>query len=77
MTFIGLSDDRDTVDAGKQYAAEFDVPYPLALDQSVWNAYGVPYQPVTVLLDPRGKEVHRVTGPISYEDLKAEIDALL
>jgi hypothetical protein len=77
VTFIGISDERDTVAGGKAYAAELDVPYPLALDQSVWDAYGVPYQPVTVLLDADGVEIHRVTGPISYEGLKAQLEAAL
>ena len=77
MSFIGISDNRDTVEDGKAYAGEFDVPYPLALEQGVWDAYGVPYQPVTVLLDARGKEVQRVTGPVSYETLKADIEAVL
>jgi hypothetical protein len=77
VVFIGISDDRDTVAGGKAYATEFDVPYPLALEQSVWDAYGVPYQPVTVLLDGDGVEIHRVTGPISYEGLKSQLEAVL
>jgi len=77
VTFIGISDDRDTEEAGKGYASDFDVPYPLALEQSVWDAYGVPYQPVTVVLDADGVEIHRTTGPISYEGLRSELEAAL
>jgi hypothetical protein len=77
VAFIGISDDRDTVAAGKEYATTFDVPYPLAHEQSVWDAYGVPYQPVTVVLDAKGIEIHRTTGPISYEGLRAELEAAL
>jgi hypothetical protein len=77
VAFIGVSDNRDTVEDGKDYADEFAVPYPLALEQNVWDAYGVPYQPVTVLLDAEGVEVHRVSGPISYEEFKAQIEGVL
>ena len=77
MAFIGISDDRDTIEDGKGYADEFEVPYPLALEQDVWDAYGVPYQPVTVLLNAQGVEVHRVSGPISYEAFKAQIEGVL
>jgi hypothetical protein len=77
VAFIGVSDNRDTVEDGETYAADFDVPYPLALDQGVWDAYGVPYQPVTVVLDADGVEIHRTTGPISYEGLRTELEAAL
>lgn len=77
MAFIGISDERDTVAGGKAFAAELEVTYPLALEQSVWDAYGVPYQPVTVLLNADGVEIHRVTGPISYDGLKSQLEDAL
>ena len=70
---------RDTVAAGRAYQREFDVPYPLANDDSgrTWAAWGVPYQPVTVLVDRRGGIAHRTDGEIDEATLRKLLDDLL
>jgi len=64
---------RDTVAAGRAYQREFDVPYPLANDASgrTWGAWGVPYQPVTVVVDRRGLLARRFPGEVTPRELRA------
>ena len=69
MTFFGVSN-NDTVEDGINYANEFGVPYELAHGPEVWEAYGVPYQPVTVVIAEDGTIATRIDGEISYEGLK-------
>jgi peroxiredoxin len=61
--FAGISY-HDTVAAGRAYQRRFNVPYPLANDPSgtTWARWGVPYQPVTVLVDTKGRVAARFDG---------------
>lgn len=76
VTFAGVSN-NDSVEDGKGYVEEFDVPYPMAHSPETWDAFGVPYQPVTIVIDADGGIVDRFEGPITYEGLKASIEATL
>lgn len=69
VTFFGVSN-NDTVEDGIGYADEFGVPYELAHGPDVWEAYGVPYQPVTIVIGADGAIDARVDGEISYDGLK-------
>ena len=69
VTFFGVSN-NDTIEDGMAYADEFGVPYELAHGPEVWDAYDVPYQPVTVVIGEDGAIVTRVEGEITYEGLK-------
>lgn len=75
MVFFGASN-NDTVEAGMDYVEEFDVPYDLALAPEVWELFGNPYRPTTIVFDATGREAQRVDGPISYEGLKATLESL-
>jgi peroxiredoxin len=61
--FVGVSY-HDTVAAGRAYQRRFGVSYPLANDPSgrTWARWGVPYQPVTVLVDDQGRIAERFDG---------------
>jgi thioredoxin-like negative regulator of GroEL len=76
VSFIGLSN-RDTVEDGLAYARTHKVPYPLAHAPDVWTAYGVPYQPVTVVIAADGREVKRWSGAVTEEQLTEALDAAL
>ena len=78
VTFIGVSN-NDTVEDGKSYASEYDVPYGLAHAPEVWDLYDVPYQPVTIVIGADGVPVEggRIDGPITEESLAAVIDRAL
>ena len=73
ITFFGVSN-NDTVDDGIAYADEFDVPYELAHAPEVWEAYDVPYQPVTVVIAADGSIATRIDGEVTYEGLKEILD---
>jgi thiol-disulfide isomerase/thioredoxin len=76
--FVGVSY-HDTVAAGRGYQRRFDVPYPLANDRSgkTWARWGVPYQPVTVLVDAEGRVAERFDGGTTGGTLRAAIDYLI
>ena len=63
VQFLGVSN-HDTVSEGREYQRQFEIPYPLANDASgrTWAAWGVPYQPVTVVVDQRGRVAWRFAG---------------
>ena len=73
ITFFGVSN-NDTIDDGRAYADEFDVPYELAHAPEVWDAYDVPYQPVTVVIAADGSIATRIDGEITYDGLKEILD---
>jgi peroxiredoxin len=76
--FVGISN-HDTVAAGRAYARRFDVPYPLANDASgkTWARWRVPYQPVTVLVDKRGRIAERFDGGTTGGTLQAALTYLV
>jgi len=63
VQFLGVSN-HDTVREGRRYQRQFEIPYPLANDSSgrTWAAWGVPYQPVTVVVDQQGRVAWRFAG---------------
>jgi peroxiredoxin len=78
VQFFGVSY-NDTVIEGRKYVRDFDVPYPLANDASgrTWAAYQVPYQPVTVVVDERGRVARRWDGPVEPEQLTPVLEYLV
>ncbi len=76
VTFAGVSN-NDSVDDGKSYVEEFDVPYAMANAPEVWDVFEVPYQPVTIVIDADGGIVDRFDGPVTYESLKQAIEATI
>jgi peroxiredoxin len=75
--FVGVSN-HDTVAAGRAYARRFDVTYPMANDASgkTWARWGVPYQPVTVLVDKQGRIAERFDGGTTGGTLRAALSYL-
>lgn len=70
--FVGVSN-NDTIRDGKDYVETFDVPYPMGHAPDVWDLYDVPYQPVTVVIAADGSVAERITGPVTYEQLREAI----
>jgi peroxiredoxin len=78
VQFFGVSY-NDTVSEGRKYQQYFEVPYPLANDASgrTWAAYRVPYQPVTVVVDERGRVARRFDGGVEPEQLAPVLEYLV
>ena len=76
--FVGVSY-HDTVAAGRDYQRRFAVSYPLANDASgrTWSRWRVPYQPVTVLVDKRGRIAERFDGGTTGGTLRAALAYLV
>jgi peroxiredoxin len=76
--FVGISY-HDTVAAGRAYQRRFDVSYPLANDPSgrTWVRWGVPYQPVTVLVDKQGRLAERYEGGTTGGTLRVALAYLI
>ena len=78
VRFFGVSY-NDTVSEGRRYQRDFEVPYPLANDATgrTWATYQVPYQPVTVVVDERGRVARRWNGPVEPEQLGSVLEYLV
>jgi peroxiredoxin len=76
--FVGVSH-NDTVAAGRAYQRRFDISYPLANDASgrTWARWGVPYQPVTVLVDKQGRLAQRFDGGTTAGVLRTALTYLV
>jgi peroxiredoxin len=76
--FVGVSN-HDTVAGGRAYQRRYGVPYPLANDASgrTWARWHVPYQPVTVLVDRRGRVAERFDGGTTGGTLRAALAYLV
>ena len=76
--FIGVSY-HDTVAAGRAYQRRFGIAYPLANDPTgrTWARWGVPYQPVTVLVDEQGRIAERFDGGTTGGTLRAALAYLV
>ena len=78
VQFLGVSF-NDSVSEGRKYQRQFEVPYPLANDASgqSWATYQVPYQPVTVVVDARGRVARRWNGSVEPEQLAPVLEYLV
>ena len=78
VQFLGVSN-HDTVSEGRKYQRKFEIPYPLANDSSgrTWAAWGVPYQPVTVVVDQHGRVAWRFDGLLEPGMLEPVLEYLV
>ena len=76
MAFIGVSN-QDTVEDGVSYQAEFAVPYELANAPEVWELYGNPFRPTTIVIAADGGIATQIDGPITPEGLREAIEVEL
>lgn len=76
VIFVGVSN-NDSIEDGKGFVEDFDVPYAMAHSPETWDVFDVPYQPVTIVIDGDGGMVDRIDGPVTYEGLKTSIEATL
>ena len=78
VQFLGVSY-NDSVSEGRKFQRQFEVPYPLANDASghTWASYRVAYQPVTVVVDDRGRVARRWDGGVEPEQLAPVLEYLV
>ncbi|MCZ6614711.1 MAG: TlpA disulfide reductase family protein [Chloroflexi bacterium] len=78
LEFLGVAiwDEADDID---RYIRQFDLSYPNGLDArgAVAINYGVRGIPEKYFIDREGQLVRKFSGPVSAEELRAIIDAML
>jgi cytochrome c biogenesis protein CcmG/thiol:disulfide interchange protein DsbE len=70
---------EDATDDARQYVASSGASYPVVVDADSRTAlaYGLRGVPETYVIDPHGRLVDRVIGPVAYASLAARISELL
>jgi cytochrome c biogenesis protein CcmG, thiol:disulfide interchange protein DsbE len=70
---------EDATDDARQYVASSGASYPVVVDADSRTAlaYGLRGVPETYVIDPRGRLVDRVIGPVTYARLAGRISDLL
>ena len=68
---------EDTASRAGQLLTSGNVLWGLDAEEAVFSAYGVPYQPVSVLITHDGIVKTSWAGAVGEADLRAELDALV
>lgn len=68
---------EDTASRAAQLLTSGNVRWGLDAEEAVFSAYGVPYQPVSVLITDDGIVKTSWAGAVGEADLRAELDALV
>jgi hypothetical protein len=77
VAFVGVAG-RSGFDATAERADQlFGDALLWGLDDSIWDLYGVPYQPVTVLITGNDVEVMRWPGLLEESEIRARLDQLV
>lgn len=74
---VWKSAEEATRDAAAQILPSGNVKWGLDLDRIVFGLYGVPYQPVTVLISSDGLVVEEWAGVRSEQRIRESLDALI
>ena len=77
VRFIAVAGNNTSLAAGRQRAADLFHFLDWGLDDSIWELYGVPYQPYTVLITGDDVILTEWFGAVSEEALRAELDRLV
>ena len=79
LEVIGISLDEDGFESVRPFAEEFDVAYPLVVDDGTVAAqYGsIQGLPTTFVVDRNGQIVRRVTGLFPIEQMRPVLEELL
>lgn len=68
---------EDTASRAAQLLTSGNVLWGLDAEEAIFSAYGVPYQPVSVLITHDGIVKTSWAGAVGEADLRAELDALV
>jgi cytochrome c biogenesis protein CcmG/thiol:disulfide interchange protein DsbE len=76
--FVGIAFEEDEADV-REMTSEFGITYPLGLDveDRISIAYGITGVPETFVIDAAGNVAGVHVGPITAQELRAELDGLL
>jgi peroxiredoxin len=79
LQFVGISVDLDSDAEVREFAAAYDINYPIIIDdETVAPAYRGNFAvPSTFLVDGEGRIRHRFIGVVSFETMIPKLDELL
>jgi hypothetical protein len=78
VTFFGVAWKATEAEC-RRYVRDFEVPYDNGLDagERIFELYGVPYQPATVLISRDGRLVDQIAGGVDHEFLAEQVGKLV
>ncbi len=68
---------EDTAERASQLLSTGNVMWGLDADESVFQAYGIPYQPVTVMIGADKTIVDAWPGALSEDEIRSKLDTLV
>lgn len=68
---------QDTAARAAELMPSGQILWGLDEDEEVFQAYGIPYQPATVLIDAEGRIVDSWAGARSEAEMRAAVESLL
>ncbi len=68
---------EDTADVAADLMPSGRIKWGLDAEEAIFAAYGVPYQPVTVMIGADKTIVDAWPGALSEDEIRAKLDALL
>ncbi len=77
VVFLGVAGRADFDETAETAAELFGDRITWGLDDSIWDLYGVPYQPVTMLITGDDVIVDQWAGLLDEADIRAKIDGLV
>jgi hypothetical protein len=77
VRFIAVAGNNTSLAAARQRASELFHSLDWGLDDSIWELYGVPYQPYTVLITGDDVVLAEWFGALSEDEIRAELDRLV
>ena len=77
VRFIAVAGNNTSLAAGRQRANELFHFLDWGLDDSIWELYGVPYQPYTVLITGDDVVLAEWFGAVPEDEIRAELDRLV
>ncbi|HEY6569279.1 MAG TPA: TlpA disulfide reductase family protein, partial [Candidatus Limnocylindrales bacterium] len=79
LAIVGIAVQETTPDDVRAYAERYELGYEIAFDASadIFNLYKVYALPTQFFIDPEGRILEVVNGPLTSEGAKARMDAWL
>ena len=76
IRFIAVAGNNTAIEAGRQRARDLFFRLDWGLDESIWELYGVPYQPYSVMITGNDVIFDQWFGAVDEETLRMRLDEL-
>jgi hypothetical protein len=76
IRFIAVAGNNTSLEAGRQRARDLFFRLDWGLDESIWELYGVPYQPYSVMITGNDVILDQWFGAVDEATLRMRLDEL-